>query len=139
MTLVELLMVVAIIGVVSAVVITRLGTGSLGHPGVQAAARRLALDLRHARGLAIAEGINHYVAFDAQGYNLFRRAGGSDVAVESYRTLPKGVTVVAGASTAEFEPTGAALAAFQCDIIGSGVTYRVQVIAATGTTTVSKL
>lgn len=139
MTLVEVLMVVVLIGIMSAVVVTRLGSGSIGRPGVQAAARRLALDLRHARSLAISEGINHYVGFDPQGYTIFRRASGSDVAVESYRTLPKGVDGTITAWTAEFEPTGAALAAFRCDFVGSGVTYRVQVIAATGTTTVSKL
>jgi prepilin-type N-terminal cleavage/methylation domain-containing protein len=139
MTLVELIVVVGIIGLMSTVVIARLGSGSIGRPGVQAAARQLALDLRHARVLAIAEGINHYVGFDPQGYTIFRRESGSDVAVESYRTLPKGVNGYVTAWTVEFEPTGAALAAFRCDLLGSGVTYRVLVIAATGTTTVSKL
>ena len=139
MTLVEVLLVVVLIGIMSAVVITRLGSGGVGRPGVKASARRLALDLRHARSLAITEGINHYVSFDPQGYTIFRRAGGSDVAVESYRTFPKGVAVSVSAGTAEFDPTGAALAAFQCDVVGSGVTYRVQVIVATGTTTVSEL
>lgn len=139
MTLIELLAVVMIVGILSTVVISRLGSGSLGRPGVNAAARRLALDLRHARSLAITKRINHYVRFDAAGYTIYRRDTPTDVAVEARRTFPQGVTAAVTASDFEFEPTGAALASYQCDLSGSGVTYRVQVIGATGTSTVNKL
>ena len=139
MTLVELLIVVAIIGLLSTVVIARIGFGSLGRPGVSAAARRLALDLRHARSLAVTKQTNHYVRFDAAGYTIYRRDTPTDVAVEARRTFPRGVDAAPTASDFEFEPTGAALAPYQCDLSGSGVTYRVKVIGATGTATVRKL
>lgn len=139
LTLVELLAVVTIVGILSTVVIARLGSGSLGRPGVKAAARRLSLDLRHARSLAITNRINHYARFDAAGYTIYRRDTPTDIAVEARRTFPQGVTADVTASDFEFEPTGAALATYTCELSGSGVTYRVKVIGATGTTTVKEL
>ena len=139
MTLVELLAVVTIVGILSTVAIARLGSGSLGRPGVMAAARRLALDLRHTRSLAITKRINHYARFDAAGYTIYRRDTPTDVAVDARRTFPQGVTAVVTASDFEYEPTGAALATYTCELSGSGVTYRVKVIGATGTTTVKEL
>lgn len=139
MTLLELLVVVAIVGILSTVVITRIGFGGLGRPTVSAAARRLALDLRHTRGLAIAERMNHYVRFDATGYTVYRRETPTDVVVEARRTFPQGISAAPTGTDFEFEPTGAALATYTCDLSGSGVTYRVKVIGATGTTTVRKL
>lgn len=139
MTMVELIMVVTMIGVLTAVVIMRIGPESLGRPGVRATARRLGLDLRHARSLAVTEQTNHYVRFDATGYTIYRRDTPSDVAVDVRRTFPKGMSAAPTASDFEFEPTGAALASYTCDLSGSGVTYRVNVIGATGTTTVSEL
>lgn len=143
MTLVELLAVMALLGILSAVLITRLGSGGIGNPGAQAVARRLALDFRHARGLAIAEGINHYVKFDVDGaslagYTVYRTDSPTDIAVETYRTFEKGVTATSGTTQVEFTPTGAALAGCTVMVSGPSVTYTVTVILATGTTTVSK-
>ncbi len=142
MTLVELMAVVAIVGILSAVVITRLGSAGIGNPGAQAVARRLSLDFRHARGLAIAEGINHYVKFDVSGtdlvgYTVYRTDSPTDIRVETYRTFEKGVTATSGTTQVEFTPTGAALAACTVVVSGPSATYTVSVIAATGTTTVS--
>ncbi|MFQ5805345.1 MAG: GspH/FimT family pseudopilin [Phycisphaerae bacterium] len=142
MTLVELLVVVALIGVLSAVVIVRIGPWSIGNPGARAVARRLALDLRHARVLAIAEGTNHYLGFDADGttllgYTIYRTASPTDIPVETYRTFDSGVAATSATTRAEFMPTGAALGAYTCVVSGSTKNYTVTVIAATGTTTVS--
>ena len=139
LTLLELLIVVSIIGILSTVVIARIGFGGLGRPTVSAAARRLSLDLRHARSLAITKRANHYVRFDASGYTTYRRDTPTDVAVEVRRVFPQGVTAALTASDFEFEPTGAALDTFRCDLSGSGVTYRVKVHAVTGVTVVRKL
>lgn len=142
MTLVELVAVVALVGILSVVVIIRLGSGGIGNPGAQAVARRLSLDFRHARGLAIAEGINHYVKFDVNGtslvgYTVYRTASPTDIAIETYRTFEKGVTATSSTTQVEFTPTGAALAGCTVVVSGPSVTYTVTVIAATGTTTVS--
>ena len=135
----ELLAVVTIIGVLSAVVIARIGPGSLGRPSVRAFARQLAVDLRYVRSLAITKGVNHYLSFDAQGYTLFRRDSPADVVAEPRKALPRGVGGTISAWNFEFEPTGAALAAYRCDLFVSGVTYRIDVIIVTGTATVRKL
>ena len=142
MTLVELIMVVALVGILSAVVIVRLGPMAIGNPGARAVARRLALDLRHARGLAIAEGTNHYVGFDVSGaaltgYTIYRTASPSDIVVEGYRSFDRGVTATGSTTRAEFSPTGAALGAYSFVVSGPSQDYTVTVIAATGTTTVS--
>jgi len=143
MTLVELLVVVGLLGVLSAVVITRLGPWTIGNPGARAVARRLALDLRHARALAIAEGTNHYLGFDSDGanllgYTIYRVSSPEDIPVETYRTFDSGVTATGSTTRAEFMPTGAALGAHTFVVSGSTENYTVTVIAATGTTTVSK-
>ena len=139
MTLVEMSMVVVIIGTMSAVVIMRLGGQSFGQPGLRATARLLALDLRHARVLAITEGTNHYVGFNSDGWSVFRRDSPSDVPREASRTLPSNMGGSISAWDFEFDPTGAALAAFTCDLSSSGATYRIRVIMVTGATTVQKL
>ncbi len=143
MTLVELVAVVALLGILSAVVITRLGSAGIGNPGAQAVARRLSLDFRHARGLAIAEGTNHYVKFDVNGTNLvgytvYRTDSPTDIAIETYRTFEKGVTATSSTTQVEFTPTGAALTGCTVVVSGPSVNYTVTVIAATGTTTVSE-
>ncbi len=139
MTLVELLAVVMIVGILSTVVIARIGSGSVGRPGVRGEARRLALNLRHARNLAITQGTNHYVGFDATGYAVYRRDSPTDVVVEPHRTLLRGVDGTISAWKFEFEPTGASLAAYWCNIFGSGVTYRIDIIIVTGLTTMREL
>lgn len=142
MTLIELLAVVMIVGIMSSVLIMRLGPMSIGNPGAKAVARRLTLDLRHARSLAIATGVNHYLGFDVSGssltgYTIYREAGATDPAVESYRNFERGVTATGSTTRAEFDPTGAALGGYSFVVTGTTQSFTVTVIAATGTTTVS--
>ena len=142
MTLIELLAVVTIIGIVSAVVIGRLGSPSIGNPGARATARRLALDLRHARVKAIAEGTNHYVGFDVSGsdwtgYSVYRVDSPTDVPAESYRALDRGITITGSGTRAEFNPAGEALAGYTFTVAGPTQNYSITVIAATGAITVS--
>lgn len=141
-SLLELLAVVTVLGILSAVVVFRLGSQSVGNPGAKAVARRLALDLRHARSAAIAEGTNHYVGFDSSGsmltgYTIYRTAGPPDIVIEAYRTFDRGVTAVGSSTRAEFDPTGAALSGYSFVISGPSENFTVTVIAATGATTVS--
>lgn len=142
MTLIELIMVVVLLGTLMAVVVPRLGTGTLGRPGAAAVARRLALDLRYARSLAIAEGVNHYVGFDVSGsnlvgYTIYRKATPSDLVVESYRTFARGLTVTGSTTRAEFTPSGIALGGYTFVVSVTTQTHTVTVIAATGAAMVS--
>lgn len=139
MTLIELLLVVVIVGILTSVTLMRLGSGGLGRPGVHAVARRIALDIRHARSLTITQGINHYLGFDPAGYTIYRRDTPTDEVVENYRTFPQGITRSISAFEFEFEPTGSALGAYQCDVLGFGVTYRIVVVIATGAVIVTQL
>jgi len=138
-TLIETTAVVVIIGILSAVVLVRIGYGSIGQPGARTLAQQLALDLRHARGLAIAEGVNHYVGFNANGFGIFRRATPRSVAVEDTRSVPRGLGGTISAWNFEFDPTGAALTGYWAVLYASGAAYRIEVVAATGTVTVTKL
>jgi len=142
MTLLELLLVISIAGVLAAVVIARLGPQNIGNPGARAVARMLSLDLRHARSLAISQGTNHYVGFDADGanllgYTIYRTSSPADIAVEAYRTFDRGVTATGSTTRIEFTPTGTALGACTIVVSGTSKNYTVTVIAATGTTTLS--
>lgn len=144
MTFVELLMAIGLLALLSTVIVARLGTGSIGGPGARAVARRLALDLRHARSLAIAEGTNHYVLFDGEpsslvGYTIYRAASPDGIPVESYRVIDYGLAASGSTTRAEFTPTGAALGAYTFTISGGSESIVVAVIAATGTTTVEAL
>ncbi len=138
MTLIELIAVVTIIGIMSAVVLMRVGGGSFGRPSVEAFSRQLSVDLRYTRSMAITQKVNHYLGFDATGYTIFRRDS-PDVVVNPRQALPRGLGGSISAWNFEFEPSGAALAAYWADLSISGVTYRVEVIPVTGTTTVRKL
>jgi prepilin-type N-terminal cleavage/methylation domain-containing protein len=139
MTLVELIMVVTVVGILSAVAVMRVGPERLGRPGVRAFARQLGVDLRYARSLAVTEGTNHYVGFDSSGYSVYRRETPTDVAVDNYRKIPSGISGSMSAWNFEFEPTGAALAAYQCTLSVPGLSYRIRVRIVTGTITVRKL
>ena len=142
LTLIEVLLAAVLLGILSSVVLIRLGSQSIGNPGAQAMARRLALDLQHARSLAITERVNHYVGFDAngsslQGYTIYRTASPSDIAVEEYRSFNRGVTATGNTTRAEFNPTGAALSGYSFQVSGPSENHTVTVIAATGLTTTS--
>ena len=142
-SLIEVLLAVVLVGILSSVVVIRLGSQSIGNPGAQAMARRLALDLQHARSLAITERVNHYVGFDAngsslQGYTIYRTASPSDIAVEAYRSFNRGVTATGSTTRAEFSPTGAALSGYSFQVSGPSENHSVTVIAATGLTMVSQ-
>jgi len=139
MTLIELLAVVMIVGIFSSVALMRVGNGSFGRPSVDAFSRQLSVDLRYTRSMAITKKANHYLGFDSTGYTLFRRDSPTDIMVQPRRPLPQGVGGTISTWNFEFEPSGAALAAYWCDLSSSGVTYRVEVIPVTGTTTVRKL
>ena len=139
MTLIEVIAVVAIIGILSAVVLMRVGGGSFGRPSVNAFSRQLSVDLRYTRSMAITQKVNHYLGFDSSGYTIFRRDTPADVVVNPRQPLPKGVGGSISAWKFEFEPSGAALAGYWANLSSSGVAYRVEVILVTGTTTVRKL
>src|SRR3954452_21259156 len=80
MTLFELIALVFIIGIVSAMAVTRYSTTTLADIGATGFARRVSLDCAQARRRAIATGDNHLLRFTLSGvnatqYGLYRRSG----------------------------------------------------------------
>jgi hypothetical protein len=141
----ELLAVLALLGIFAAVAAARLGPAPLKNFASHADARRLALDLLQARRRAIATGDNHYLEFTSSGgqttgYTLYRRlSGGGTQAVDAPREFSHQETVTASHSQAEFNFEGAALAAYQVTFTGPDRAWRVTVVPATGAVRVVEL
>ena len=143
MSLLELVIVVAIVGLVTAASVSRFGHSTLGNGGAEGFSRKVALALSHARRATIATGDNHYLLLTTSGgnvssYALFRRAGGGDVQVDQTRTVPQDVTVTATATTLEFDFEGAALAAYTISVVGPDRSWDVSVVGLTGAVVVTE-
>lgn len=74
-TLIEILMVVAILGIAGALIVPQIG--SRDDLKVAAAARVIMADLIYAQNLAITRQTNHYVAFDVPGLRYSVASGAS--------------------------------------------------------------
>jgi Tfp pilus assembly protein FimT len=141
----ELIVVLILIGVFTAVAMARFGMDPLKNFASQSDARRLSSDLIQARRRAIATGDNHYVEFTSSGgaitgYTLYRRLGGGGVvAVDESRTFVQQETVGVSHSQAEFNFEGAALAAYQITFTGPDRTAQVTVVPVTGAVRVTEL
>jgi prepilin-type N-terminal cleavage/methylation domain-containing protein len=136
-TLAELIAVVAILGIVSAVAISRFEPGVFNDVGSHSDARRLAIEMLAAQRRAIATGDSHRLDFatandNFTGYVMKRVTPGGPVVVDTTRSFPRGLIVSGSHSQAEFTFEGSALAAYQYTLAGSNRTWDVQVIPATG-------
>jgi prepilin-type N-terminal cleavage/methylation domain-containing protein len=136
-SLLELVAVLAIVALVAAAGVSRFGSSTLENVGAEGFARKLALDLMQARRRTIATGDNHYLQLTLAGpnvtdYTMYRRAAGGDVVVDEQRNVPSGATVVASATTLEFDFGGASLAAYTVTVSGPSRTWTVSTVMATG-------
>ncbi len=137
MSLLELTIVVAILGLLSVASITKFGHSTLANGGAEGFARKLSLALVHARRSTISTGDNHYLQMSTSGgsvisYALFRRTSGGDVQVDETRSVPQEVTVNSSATTLEFDFEGAALGAYTVDIAGPNRSWQVSTVILTG-------
>jgi prepilin-type N-terminal cleavage/methylation domain-containing protein len=139
-SLLELIAVVAILGIMAAMTWATMTTGVLGNHGADVTARQLALDLQLARRQAIATGINHWLQLTASGgnitaYQIYRTNGGSSIAVDAVRTIPDHVTATLspnGSTTPAFTFEGQAASSFAFTLAGASRTWQVSVTALTG-------
>jgi prepilin-type N-terminal cleavage/methylation domain-containing protein len=136
-SLVELASVVVIVGLLAAAGLMKWGGGTVENLTGEGFARKLALDLLQARRRTIATGDNHYLLLspstaNVTSYAVYRRAAGGDVAVESSRTLPSGVTASASHATLEFDFDGAALAGYTVAVVAPNRTWTISTVMATG-------
>ncbi len=135
--LVELISVLAIVGLLATAGFMRFGSSTVQNLAGDGFARKLALDLMQARRRTIATGDNHYLelapsAANVASYTLFRRAAGGDIAVDQSRSVPSGVTCSASHATLEFDFDGAALAAYSASVVGPNRTWTISTVMATG-------
>jgi prepilin-type N-terminal cleavage/methylation domain-containing protein len=139
-SLLELIAVVAILGIMACMTYAMMTTDVLGNHGADATARQLALDLELARREAIATGINHWLQLSVSGgqvtaYQIYRTNGGSSIAVDTLRAIPEHVTVTispSGSTTPAFTFEGQAASTFTFTLAGASRTWQVAVTAATG-------
>jgi prepilin-type N-terminal cleavage/methylation domain-containing protein len=143
-TLLELLAVVTLLGIFTAMAAFRISPGTRADFGSQADTRRLALDFLQAQRRAISTGDDHYLLFttvDSQidGYQIYQDLAGGDVTVDSYRTFPNHLTVTVSAAQMDFTFEGTAGAAYQVTLTGPNRTWRVDIVPATGSARVREL
>ncbi len=115
-TLLEMLVVLAIIGVLSGMAAVRFGEGVLAQTSAEGYVRRLALDLRQTRRTTIATGDICRLSLTStsgsvSSYQIFREAVGGDVAVDEAVPTPAGVTVTSDFANWQFGFDGSLTAA----------------------------
>ena len=136
-TLVELMVVIAIMAIVLAVGVFRLSRAGVLMAEGERVARTLVADLRMAHSQAVTESKNHAIVFTDGGskytdYTIYRVEAGGDVQVEPTRPLPDTVAVTGSSTRVEFTPGGDALAACTCSVTSPGCQYTITVVLATG-------
>ena len=143
-SLLELTIVVAILGLLTVASISRYGHNAVGNGGAEGYARKLALSLLQARRSTIATGDNHFLQLTSSGgfvtdYALIRRASGGDTQVDETRTVPSDVTVTCADSELEFDFEGSALGSYSVTVAGPDRTWTVSVVMLTGTAQLAEI
>ena len=143
-TLLELIAVVALLGIIAAVSIASYKPGTMGNLGAKVDARHLALDLMQARRRAISTGDNHFISFATTGsvtkYAVYRRpSSGSPVLVGDWYTFQKDVTVTSNPVSPEFTFEGLALANYTVDVRGPTNRFSVTINQVSGSVRVTAL
>jgi prepilin-type N-terminal cleavage/methylation domain-containing protein len=139
-SLLELLAVVAILGVLIGAGFAAMRIDSVGNHAAGVAARQLASDIEQARRQAIATGSDHFLQFTLNGsaitgYTLRRDTGGGSTAVDTYRAIPEHVVATispSGSVTPDFNFEGHAAGSFTLNVAGPQRSWQVIVTAATG-------
>lgn len=139
MSLVELLAVVTLLGILTAIAALRVGKNPQKAMSANTDARRLAMDITQCQRRAISTGKNHFLSLtmsgtNVQGYTLYQRTSStSTTAVDAYRSFDQGETVTTTSSQIEFAFDGTALAAYTVTFTKpSGSTVVVSVVPASG-------
>ena len=143
-SLLELTIVLAIVGLLTVASITRYGHHAISNGNAEGVARKIALSLVHARRSTIATGDNHFLQLTSSGgsvtsYAMIRRASGGDTQVDQTWTIPGDVTVTSAASVLEFDFEGSALAAYNLTVAGLDRSWSIAVIMLTGAVQVTEI
>ena len=143
-SLLELLAVVAIMGLLGIMAAARMTHETTGNLGSSVDARRIAFDLTQARRRAIHTGDNHFLQFitsgsDVTGYIVRQRvSGGGTSDVDIQYDFPPHITVTAPPTSPEFNFEGEGLTSYTITLAGPDRTWQVVVTQATGSVAVSE-
>lgn len=146
-SLIELLAVMAIVGLLSSMAFLRFGDAAYHTTTAEGFVRTLMLDLRQARARTISTGDNHYVLLSrtsgvVTSYTLYRDTGGGDVVVDRTVAVPNGVTITTATDQWEFEFDGSLGAGTGTGVMlvtGDCYTWTVTAYLATGNVISSKV
>ncbi|WP_425399774.1 pilus assembly FimT family protein [Aeoliella sp.] len=146
-SLIELMAVMAIVGLLSSMAFLRFGDAAYRTTTAEGFVRTLMLDLRQARARTISTGDNHYVLLSrtsgvVASYTLYRDTGGGDVVVDRTVAVPNGVTITTATDQWEFEFDGSLGAGTGTGVMlvtGDCYTWTVTVYLATGNVILSKV
>jgi len=143
MSLLELTIVVAILGLLSVAAVSRYGHNSLDNGNAEGYARKLARSLNYARRSTITTGDNHFLQLATSGGNvtsftLIRRASGGDTQVDQINAVPTNVTVSSANNELEFDFEGSTLGTYSVTVDGPDRTWIVSVVMLTGAVQVTE-
>jgi len=147
-TLVELIIVVLIMGIIAATALPAVSEAFVD-ANLRSAARKLMANLNYARNLAITDGAAYGLTFSSSGYSVLKMINKADfasadniVATNPLTHRPWNVGLAgdhitlsanfSGQAGMYFDATGAPNAAGQVSLSNGGLSFRVNVEAATG-------
>ena len=136
-SLMELVAIIAIIGLITVASITRFGHSTIANSSAEGFARKLSLALAHARRATISTGENHFVQLSpASGtitsFTLIRRASSGDTQVEQSLAVPADVTLASASRELEFDFDGSALSAYTISLTAPDRSWDITVVQLTG-------
>lgn len=136
-TLLELAVVLAIVGLVASAAIGRYGFATLENAGAEGFARKIAWSLIQARRSTIATGDNHYLQFNTDSGSItslavYRRVAGGDIPLDRVYSVPTNVTVTSADNALEFNFEGAALSSYNISVTGPDRSWTINVAPLTG-------
>lgn len=142
-SLLELISVIAMIGLLALAAGTYLGNSSLANGGAEGFTRKLALSLNYARRATINTGDNHYLLLSTSGGNvvsftLYRRGSGGNVQIDETYNVPADVVVNSAQTSLEFDFDGSSLASYSITVTGPNRSWNVSVVPLTGTVQVTE-
>jgi len=143
----ELLVVVTLMGILSTVIVSRVGRAFMGDLNSQGDAHRLWLDMQYARRLAIKNGRSCCLSFNGTAATSYRVLLGSAVEVsagtasqvDDTRVFGTGISAAPNSTVFEFDFEGHAAGSYSVLLTAPDQRWQVSVVPLSGVPSVTKL